>query len=79
MRLQTYGFVSQVYGKYGMLTAGALGAAKGFRLMRLASVGSMLGGELVCMGSGQASRDGKDVDETKGGLVLYSSSIPSLH
>jgi hypothetical protein len=74
VRLQTYGFVSQVYGKYGMLTAGALGAAKGFRLMRLARVGSMLGGELVCMETDQPSREGKDVDETKGGLVVCSSS-----
>lgn len=31
--------------------------------MRLASVGSMLGGELVCMGAGQPVQDGKDVDE----------------
>ena len=64
-----------------MLTAGALGAAKGFRLMRLASVGSMLGGELVCMGFCQASRNKKDVDETRDGLVVvvYSSSMSSLH
>ena len=52
------------------MTAGALGAAKGFRLMRLARVGSMLGGELVCMGFCQASRNKKDVDEGRDRVVV---------
>ena len=62
MRLQTYGFVSHVYGKYGMFTAGALGAAKGFRPMRLARVGNIFTSKLMCMNTGQSGQDGKDVD-----------------
>lgn len=53
-----------------MLTAGALGAAKGFRLMRLASVGSMLAGELVCVGVCQPDQEGKDVDEARDRLAV---------
>jgi hypothetical protein len=50
--------------------AGISGAANGFRLIRLASVGSMLAGELVCMGTGQSGRDGKDVDSADARSVV---------
>lgn len=52
------------------MTTGILGAAKGFRPIRLASVGSMLGGDLMCMGNVQSGRDGKDVDKAGTGSVV---------
>ena len=49
---------------------GTLGAANGFRLMRLARVGSMLAGVLVCEGNVQSRRNGKDVVEFMSMVVV---------